>query len=982
MKQLFILLFIFTYEICTILCFPNGEIKHLGRSVEPPSHNASSEFTTVKCDTISKEENDIYKLEIRGSVVKFSDIDESVCKGKVKYLEIFATDEILINQDLIRPGESFQLVVFAPKIKILGPRLINLTGAPGREWIPSDALNGQMGINGNNGYAGNPGGPGGVFFALADEIENIDSLIVAANGGVGGNGQNGGSGGNGVQGEIPNIGESIETVDALLENKWNVCTDNVRKCIVEGGMGSDGGDGGDGGAGGRGGKSGQIFLYQLRESGPTEEKMITDDGSEGSPGSGGRGGKGGQHGGYVEMSCCSDPGEILKEVIGSLKSVNTFAPSGKNGTDGSNSEALVEPEDSQVYRELPYAVNDYKKFLLSEMKDKTKRGKLVLFYDQVVNNKIINEQYQALSLLEELLDLEELYLSLPSVVISPLYESLRSRVQNYKNNSQEDTKNVVSFAETIINNTVSNFEKLNDDKINIQQLLSNLEQNLDTLSKKSNNTDKLNMERLEIKIKNTFKFIDTKIKVELYNLKFTIQKIAFQIIGEQIPLKEISIKLSHTHFLLSLLKTVALATGSLSSYALISLKAINTQMEIFSINSDNFIKFQIPQEMRNNLQMAFSFVDTYKTNGYHLITPKGKNSTLSMYQEKFISILLPLMEKLREQFLDNTTDFKVSEFHIPSFLTNLKQFLSNDVNVNLKYIEFNETLMEIFYHSIDTLKEIYIEIETYEKRMKLSIISSNKQLEEKINQIKDVNLVNSALVQYQTLYNSLRHLSSEITTVTIENQRKSEEKDQIINKVKNNLKIIQKILQTNYGKLTEKVESVYWKNETSNNLISDLLDGKEVTLTSHIENLIKNETFVNIKDIRFFLKAQNDSLQNSLNEKLKFSHINISYINGKLYKCDENVDFILKEAFNFTQSFELDSENITVDEFTNGNFIVSPFAKWSVKLGLNQGNVPLNYFQQFKNNVDFILVMKTINMGKNDYDRLCNAKLMEYSISE
>lgn len=69
----------------------------------------------------------------------------------------------------------------------------------------------------------------------------------------------------------------------------------------------------------------------------------------------------------------------------------------------------------------------------------------------------------------------------------------------------------------------------------------------------------------------------------------------------------------------------------------------------------------------------------------------------------------------------------------------------------------------------------------------------------------------------------------------------------------------------------------------------------------------------------------------------------------KLYKylMGENFVFILHEAFNFTQSFELDSENITVGEFTNGNFIVSPFTKWSVKLGLNQGNVPLNYFQPF-----------------------------------
>lgn len=818
---------------------------------------------------MSKEVNDIYKLEIRGNVVRFTDIDESVCKGKVKYLEIFATNEILIDRDFIRPGESLQLVVFAPKINILGSRLINLSGAPGREWVPSKALNGQMGINGNNGYAGHPGGPGGVFFAITDEIENLDSLRVEAEGGKGGNGQNGGSGGNGVRGNTPNVGETIEIVDALLlESKGNICrnndthnstnksTINFRKCIVEGEIGTAGGDGGHGGAGGKGGMGGQIFLYQLRESNPREEKIETADGSEGSGGSGGTGGKGGQHGDNIEMSCCSDSGEIFKEVVGSLKSVNTFGPSGKNGTDGSNLEALVKLEDLQIYRELPYAVNDYKKFLLSQMTQGTERDKLVLFYDQLAKNKIINEQYQTLSLLDELLNLEEQYLNLPTVVITPLYESLRSRLKNYNHNPD------VIFAETIINNTVENFQQLNNEKINIQQLLSNLEQNLDTFSKKSNITNKLNMERLEIKIKSTLKFIDTKIRVELYNLEFTIQEIAFQIIGGRIPLNEISIKLSYTHFLLSLLKTVALATASLSSYAIMSLKAIYTPKEIFSTNSDNSTNIQIPTELGSSLQMAFSFIDTYRTNGYHLIQPetksrsKNKNFTLSMYEEEFISILLPLMDSIRQQFLsDNIKDFKVSEFHIPLVLTNLKQFLSNYVNVNKNYIKFSETLVENFYLSIDTLKEIYIQIEAHEREIKLSlsIFTANK-LEEKCNQIKNVNFLNSALVQYQTIYNSLQHLtSSNVSTIQIDRiennfQRNSKDKDSIIliNKVKKNLKVMKEIL-LNYDN-TKQMESFHSKNDTSNNLISKLLNGKQVTLTSHVENdnLIKNQTVVKV----------------------------------------------------------------------------------------------------------------------------------------
>lgn len=87
-------------------------------------------------------------------------------------------------------------------------------------------------------------------------------------------------------------------------------------------------------------------------------------------------------------------------------------------------------------------------------------------------------------------------------------------------------------------------------------------------------------------------------------------------------------------------------------------------------------------------------------------------------------------------------------------------------------------------------------------------------------------------------------------------------------------------------------------------------------------------------------------------------------IKGKIFikKCNETLFVIyLKRYLILPSHFEIANcrkGNITEDEFTNGDFMVSPFAKWSVKLGLCQGNVPLNYFQQFKNKVNLILDIK------------------------
>ncbi|XP_051165492.1 uncharacterized protein LOC127284211 [Leptopilina boulardi] len=622
MKKILILIFLITYEIYGISGFPDSKIanstdrsnrRHHFSSTILFHNDSSDEMSIIQlCNPINKEVEIIYKLEIRGSVIKLSDIkEENLCKGKVGYLEIFALNEILIDKDLIRQGQLLQIVLLAPKIKILGKRKINLNGTPGEELISS--LNGHMGINGNDGLAGNTGGSGGIFFAIANKIENRNNLTIMANGGNGGNGQNGGNGGNGIEGQGPNV-KSMDYLLNILTKNWWGCNKNIKKCIVKGQTGTKGGDGGDGGVGGNGGKGGKIILYQLNENNAKKEKQFIVDGEKGLSGKGGIGGKGGKHGGYIEMKCCQEIEKLDKEKIYTIKNVDDFAPSGKNGTDGINFNSLIESKEFKGYREFSFAVNDYKKFLLTH----TTRN--ILFYNQLIANEEINKQYNTQSLLDELFNLDEQFLKLSvEKNFTFLYESLISRIENYDKN---ETNDALNFAKAILQNNIKN---LYQQQINLTQYLNILEGNLNKIPNKFLIDNQFNREQLKMKIEETYKFIKIDIKSEMLNIRNIIQKLAYELIlnKNSLIINDTSI-INKAFFLLGIMENVATVTIALSSYALIAITSITKSKEM------------LVKKLKNNFQIAFAIEENYKLNHLHLVLTKNikKNYTLPIYENQ------------------------------------------------------------------------------------------------------------------------------------------------------------------------------------------------------------------------------------------------------------------------------------------------------------------------------------------------------------
>lgn len=99
-----------------------------------------SALIMIKNNTVNVEENfmcyrlkdGFYKMEFRGKFVKLSNIlRKNYCEEKIKFLEIFALEKIIIDEDLIGIGEEMQINIIAPIWEIVFERIINLDGVSG-----------------------------------------------------------------------------------------------------------------------------------------------------------------------------------------------------------------------------------------------------------------------------------------------------------------------------------------------------------------------------------------------------------------------------------------------------------------------------------------------------------------------------------------------------------------------------------------------------------------------------------------------------------------------------------------------------------------------------------------------------------------------------------------------------------------------------------------------------------------------------------
>ncbi|CAL1279884.1 unnamed protein product [Larinioides sclopetarius] len=340
----------------------------------------------------------------------------------LKFLYVFASHTIFIDEDLILPGLGVALI--APKWEIIGDRKINLDGTDGETHSSVKASDGTAGATkGERGIPGLPGKPGGTFFGIGESFVNGAHLIITANGGNGGPGQHGGNGlrGNkGLNARMPTSGDSpsqqeiqagihiiggfaceqIAVNNAQGKGIFGLLLDSVTPDIIInkiadykiiGVSGTIGGDGGDGGKGGEGGNPGVINLIELNENSGIFKQL--NRGVCGIDGKGGEGGLGGYRGNSIIARCHMIRSDILVATFGvSEKTDWEFQTmiddhdqedSGSPGVDGANNRGSLAPEPVNIIFDSSEIVSSYKEHLFENLTCRFKRLSLLSFLNKI-----------------------------------------------------------------------------------------------------------------------------------------------------------------------------------------------------------------------------------------------------------------------------------------------------------------------------------------------------------------------------------------------------------------------------------------------------------------------------------------------------------------------------------------------------------------------------------------------------------------------
>lgn len=134
----------------------------------------------------------INKLVVKGNRINMSDILKIACLKNAKFVELFALDTLIIDEDFVKTGERVQLSIIAPKWKIVGKRKIILDGHQKQPLTIDYAASGIGRFK--DGKPGKPGDSAGCFLGIGVEFIDESNLEIHVNGGVGGPGQFGGNG--------------------------------------------------------------------------------------------------------------------------------------------------------------------------------------------------------------------------------------------------------------------------------------------------------------------------------------------------------------------------------------------------------------------------------------------------------------------------------------------------------------------------------------------------------------------------------------------------------------------------------------------------------------------------------------------------------------------------------------------------------------------------------------------------------------------
>lgn len=461
---------------------------------------------------------------------------------------------------------------------------------------------------------------------------------------------------------------------------------------------------------------------------------------------------------------------------------------------------------------------------------------------------------------------------------------------------------------------------------------------------------------------------------------------------------------------------------------------------------DKFINaFEIASKFGNGL---IELGEKYKANQAMLnkitnaiVENQKQFQDLEKYQKKIYTTLAPITKGLNDEIKEMQNNIKTAEstmaldvtkWQVQKHLRSVKEQIKKMTN-GFKAADEIEDSIDNLMNTMSILIEVYKDIEEYQKDQDLvdfmadintvpaiSISTTDLEIGKSVSELELLIKSNVLIDQYATSVDAIKNYLFPFADLYLEkivlpeslilNDNLDTRTHEVIRNVESMILSVRKYKNStystniNYGEFDGNGETMKpfftWKYQNSRQIISDLLSGYTVRLTSHInQSEIFDKDAVKFKTLTLDFKTKNKSIQSEVSDLLKAFKINIEHYGDSYYRFKNKMYAIPSKIYSISYSLETNtvgdpkSKNSQYERIMNGNYMLSPYGKWKITLTNlpNKSNITFKNLKIYGKEIDLELsgnasyimnhVGRNLDLPSNTYYRTVESDAHIYNNS-
>ncbi|PRD23846.1 UNVERIFIED_CONTAM: hypothetical protein NCL1_45309 [Trichonephila clavipes] len=179
-----------------------------------------------------------------------------------------------------------------------------------------------------------------------------------------------------------------------------------------------------------------------------------------------------------------------------------------------------------------------------------------------------------------------------------------------------------------------------------------------------------------------------------------------------------------------------------------------------------------------------------------------------------------------------------------------------------------------------------------------------------------------------------------------------------------------------------------WKNEEHKNTISKLLMGKKVAVKADVNYSASDKDAIKFTSIEFYFKSKDESLQPELNNVLKGFDVKATHMGNSYYRYKDKIYLITSNSQTISYSFEKNAigepirKNNVFSKIKKGDLMLSPYTVWEIQIISSGGKILFQDLEIYRDQIDLELVGCGSYVTTDTNTELINFTDDEYEIVE